>query len=262
MGVKTPLTLSQLQHHFPCTALIPTSDGVSDTVYLTDKGVLKIFETASMEAVCEERALLRDLHPLPVPAPLGEVFTIQGKPSTLYEPLRGESLKRAEAGHIVQIARFMRDFHALSRGKKSSNTPLFTPERLEALIGRSGSRELRELFRPIALNNDGVIHGDLFLDNALFEEGRLSGVFDFIEACEGDFLFDLAVVAVSWCLEELPRLAPVELLLKHYGSAVGLDGFLPYMRYALLYYATTRYVRGHDYRNLLDKLAILSKENT
>lgn len=261
MGVKTVLTLMELPKHFSCTTLVPTSHGVSDTVYITDKGVLKVFETASIEAVYEERDLLNKLKPLPIPAPLGEVFTLRGKPSALYETLRGESLKRPDARHILQIARFMRDFHTLSAGKKSSNVPLFEPSRLEAMIKQSGSPELLRFFGSIDLrmSNDGVIHGDLFLDNALFEEDRLTGVFDFIEACEGDFLFDLAVVAASWCLEELPSLGHVTLLLKHYGTDTGLDDFLPYMRYALLYYATTRYSSGRDYRNLLEKIYALEE---
>ncbi len=259
MGVKTPLSPAQLQEFFPCTLLIPTADGVSDTVYRCDQGVLKLFETASEGAVREEAALLGMLRPLPVPELLMEPFTLHGKPCALYAALRGESLKKAEPHHIVQIARFIRDFHHLSAKRRSSNTPLFTPERLKGMIAESGSEELMSFLHllDLQLANDGIIHGDLFLDNALFEEDLLCGVLDFIEACEGDFLFDLAVVALSWCL---PSRENVELLLEHYGAAVDYETFLPYMRYALLYYATTRYRGGRDYRALLNQLTHLTKE--
>ena len=87
MGVKTPLSPAQLQEFFPCTLLIPTADGVSDTVYRCDQGVLKLFETASEGAVREEAALLGTLRPLPVPELLMEPFTLHGKPCALYAAL-------------------------------------------------------------------------------------------------------------------------------------------------------------------------------
>lgn len=45
----------------------------------------------------------------------------------------------------------------------------------------------------------GVIHGDLFRDNALFNEYGLTGVVDFHHSAYGFQLFDIAVTINDWC---------------------------------------------------------------
>ncbi|MGN6110971.1 MAG: homoserine kinase [Kofleriaceae bacterium] len=52
----------------------------------------------------------------------------------------------------------------------------------------------------------GIIHGDLFRDNVLWEGGRVSAILDFEQASGGSLSYDLAVCINDWCWTGEPRL--------------------------------------------------------
>jgi homoserine kinase type II len=253
MGVKTVITLQDLPRALKITSLEASTDGVMDSVYfLNGARVLKIFETATAEAVEEELKLLSHCETLPLAKPMGEMLSICGKPALVYARCLGKSLKSAEIDHIRQIGEFLRDFHTQTAASEYTNERLFEKSRLEGMIRKSDMALFDTIFKKIVLplRNDGVIHGDLFLDNALFEGGKLSCVIDFTQACNGDFLFDLAVVALSWCDNE----TQTEALLESYGTPITPAEFQPYRDYATLFYCVNRFLNGGNYQELLEKL--------
>jgi homoserine kinase type II len=52
----------------------------------------------------------------------------------------------------------------------------------------------------------GIIHGDLFRDNVLWQDGRLVAILDFEQASGGSLAYDLAVCLNDWCWDGDVRL--------------------------------------------------------
>ena len=130
--------------------------------------------------------------------------------------LNGVSLTKPDAAHCQAAGDALARLHEAGKG--------FALSRANAL-GPAGWRELADATAPradtvqdglaaliadslAALERDwpqglpaGVIHADLFPDNVLFMQDKVSGVIDFYFACNDMFAYDLAVTLNSWCFE-------------------------------------------------------------
>ena len=62
----------------------------------------------------------------------------------------------------------------------------------------------------------GIIHGDLFRDNVLWDGDELTALLDFEQASGGSLAYDLAVCLNDWCWVDGPRLDLVAALLAGY----------------------------------------------
>jgi hypothetical protein len=71
--------------------------------------------------------------------------------------------------------------------------PLRTRDRHCALLDRVAA--VGTSADPGWFPTDGLVHGDLHTDNILIEEGMLSGIIDWEDACAGDHRFDLVAFA-------------------------------------------------------------------
>ena len=88
---------------------------------------------------------------------------------------------------------------------------------------------LDELESGYALCKMGIVHGDMFRDNVLFDKDRISGVIDFYHACRDYLAFDVAVAANDWCFDMVVKQhnrAMMEALLDGYNRS-GLNVIQP-----------------------------------
>ena len=249
MGIKTEISYKDINSFFNVKTLTPTSNGFSHTVYiLNDEYILKLYEGIDEACVDSELKLLKLCNKLCV-AKVVKDLHINKKRAVLFEKAKGGLLKKASNIHLKQIALFLKDFHKITKDKSFEKRSKYSKSSLKNLILKTKNKSFLKEFESIeiTLNNDGIIHGDLFLDNATFLDDKLTCVFDFTDACEGDFLFDLAVVALSWC----DNLSQVKFLIDIYDKNISFNTFIKYLRYASLYYCVTRFLDNRDYDNIL-----------
>ena len=166
----------------------------------------------------------------------GESVTqCEGKPAILARRLPGVHPTNPTSSQCSAIGRFLARFHHAAT-KVRSHALLFNrdlnwlqrhadevrrhlPYSDQALL-RQVLAQLKSLFGRYDVTRlpTGIIHGDLFRDNVLFDERGLSGVLDFHHAGEHYLLFDIAVAANDWCTQTNGQLDPERLiaLLKGY----------------------------------------------
>jgi homoserine kinase type II len=82
----------------------------------------------------------------------------------------------------------------------------------EELAAASDASDVRERAAT------GIIHGDLFRDNVLWERGRVSAILDFEQASGGSLVYDLAVCINDWCWTGEPRIDLALALISGYRS--------------------------------------------
>ena len=216
------LNLGQLQ------TIKGASGGIENTNYFvdTDQGeyVLTLFERLSFEQLPFYLHLMKHLAtrgiPVPDPAPsaAGDILhRLKGRPAAVVNKLRGHSELQPTPGHCAAVGDMLARMHLAGLDYPRAQANLrgldwwnqTVPSVLPHLT--PGQRSL--LLSELAYQNhvaessayqglpQGAVHADLFRDNVMFEDGQLTGFFDFYFAGCDTFLFDIGVCLNDWCVD-------------------------------------------------------------
>ena len=205
-------------------------DGIENTTYFvnTKKGgevfewVLTIFESLQAPTLKQYTQLLAFLAQsgIPVANPVCDatgqsVHTLYGKSAVIAPKLAGKHIFSPNTVQCEQVATVLAKLHTETTGyphpiPAACDFSWIEPEVLswidhlsdknralmdQALeITRAGLKQFQSLPRA-------VIHGDLFIDNTLFEGDTLTGVIDFNFAGEDYAVMDICVALNDWCVE-------------------------------------------------------------
>jgi len=258
---------------------------------------LRVNEGKTQQDVEREAAIVFHLaaRGVPTPAPLrarnGEPFLVwSGAYVSLFPWVPGRVLGRHEikAEPARQAGQALATLHRAGGGYPDQRAGRYEPEeirrRFDRIAGMAGGdpalRDAVAMMGPelAALERErrptlphGVIHGDLFIDNVLYEGDRLTALLDFEQASWGRLAYDLAVTLLAFAFgrDDFDR-DSTRALLEGYaaGRAPGDDeraAFGAELRFACCRFAVTRitdvYMRwgsgapaGKDFRRYLQRL--------
>lgn len=199
-------------------------EGVENTNYYVDtvdgRFVLTLFERLNHADLPFFLDLMEHLadRGVPCPKPLhagsGATLTrLNGRPAAMVQRLTGQSVLFPSAAQCAAVGALLGTLHVAAvdfagRAANSRGTAWRreTAEKLLPVVDAETAALIRdELAAQAELDlgalPQGVIHADLFRDNVLFVDERLTGVIDFYYACTDALLYDLAVTVNDWCFD-------------------------------------------------------------
>jgi homoserine kinase type II len=184
--------------------------------------VLTVFEELGMDDMSFFVELTTWLaeRQIPVPSPFQDsngiaLKKLHNRPALLLPRFSGHHVAQTDltAEHCASIGTHLAKFHRATENfylRRQAHRGVFWWRRESQNIQRHLSKEDGELLaQEVRLFDElreqpwglpmGIIHGDMFHDNALFEGSQVSAILDVYNAATAFLLFDVAIVANDWC---------------------------------------------------------------
>lgn len=208
--------------------LTPIAQGIENSNYhlRTDRGrfILTLYEKRVRAADLPFFLALMDHLAgcgLPCPVPVRgcdgtALHELCGRPAAIITLLPGNAVAEPDAAHTFAAGRILAELHRAGESfGQSRPNDLSLPgwRRLwNACAGRANqvapglAEELARALDTVEADwpnglPEGIVHADLFPDNVLYTDGRVTGVIDFYFACRDAFAYDLAICLNAWCFD-------------------------------------------------------------
>ena len=228
MSVYTKINEEELKNHLnqysigSPISLTGISDGIENTNYLlkTDlkEYIFTIFENIDGGNITNYLMFMNHLSergllcPNVMKSKKDELFIkIKNKPSAIIEKLSGKSIISTDNTQCSMIGNLLAKFHNCGSDfnidLKNTRGIEWCTESFKKLSSVITVSQSEIISRAIEMQKDliaqdlpvGTIHADLFRDNVLFHDNKVSGMIDFYYSCKGYLIYDLAVVVNDWC---------------------------------------------------------------
>ena len=202
--------------------------GIENTNYLLEsknnKFILTIFEKrVSQKEIPFFMKLMDRLNNFKIncPKPLKNkngkyLIRIKNKMACIVSFLDGKDKKKLNLKNCFDIGKIIAQMHLSSKkiklyrknsmGIKYLN-PLFNSIKFKSKKFTNIEKFLKNNFKdikkrwPKGLPN-GIIHGDLFIDNVFFKNNKLSGIIDFYFAANDYFMYEIAICINALCFDK------------------------------------------------------------
>jgi homoserine kinase type II len=279
MALYTPLSEEQLAEALrrfglpPPDRSLPEPKGANNTNYHQWSGgkrwFLRLNEGKTGRDVLFETEVLRFLAREGVPvAPIvlsregAPSIELAGRPAMLFAFVEGEELTRADVTpeRCRRIGAELGRLHALAPRFRLERPNPYGWERVAGWIRdiepdcRGDSlvapclpllRSELELARALPGSPRGLVHGDLFLDNVLWDGDRVAALLDWEMSCVDALAYDLAVMVNAWCYRERFEPPLARALVAGYRERAPLeqataDALQAYARYVALRFTASR----------------------
>tara|TARA_B100000989_G_C19515560_1_gene461432 strand:- start:1071 stop:2030 length:960 start_codon:yes stop_codon:yes gene_type:complete len=146
-----------------------------------------------------------------------KTFDINKKKAAIFKFLKGKCLKTWTENNCYDVGKVLAKFHKGSYQaikKKRNNFGVKCWEdlynkcfkKIDFILPNSQYTILKEIkylknkWKTAKLPK-GLIHADLFPDNVLFNNGKISGIIDFYFSCYDFLIYDLAILLNAWAFK-------------------------------------------------------------
>jgi homoserine kinase type II len=231
MSVYTRVERSELEAfllHYQLGHLVQfegITAGIENTNYFvttsTGEYVLTLFESLTNKELPYFLDLMAHLaeHQVPSAHPLPDeqnhyLRDLKNKPAALVQRLQGKNVDVATTAQCAALGKALGHLHVVGQQftgyRENQRGPHWWVTTRDEILGKLSPSEQTLLQKELDFQQQhrhdalpvGVIHADLFRDNALFVGDTLTGIIDFYYACNDTLLYDVAVTVNDWCCAE------------------------------------------------------------